>query len=59
MDGRGRALDNIFIERLWRSPKNAYGAASNMRTSILSLFVPPYFRYLFGVDNRANHTILF
>ena len=21
MDGRGRALDNIFIERLWRSVK--------------------------------------
>jgi len=21
MDGRGRALDNIFIERLWRSAK--------------------------------------
>jgi len=21
MDGRGRYLDNIFIERLWRSPK--------------------------------------
>jgi putative transposase len=26
MDGRGRALDNIFVERLWRS------VASNMRT---------------------------
>ena len=21
MDGRGRVFDNIFIERLWRSPK--------------------------------------
>ena len=21
MDGRGRALDNIFVERLWRSVK--------------------------------------
>lgn len=21
MDGRGRALDNVFIERLWRSVK--------------------------------------
>jgi putative transposase len=32
MDGRGRALDNIFVERLWRSVKweevylNAYGS---------------------------------
>jgi putative transposase len=22
MDGRGRALDNVFVERLWRSVKN-------------------------------------
>jgi putative transposase len=22
MDGRGRALDNMFVERLWRSVKN-------------------------------------
>jgi putative transposase len=24
MDGKGRALDNIFIERLWRSVKQEY-----------------------------------
>ncbi len=24
MDGKGRALDNIFIERLWRSVKYEY-----------------------------------
>lgn len=24
MDGKGRALDNIFIERLWRSVKYDY-----------------------------------
>ena len=24
MDGRGRALDNIFVERLWRSVKYEY-----------------------------------
>jgi putative transposase len=24
MDGRGRALDNVFIERLWRSVKQEY-----------------------------------
>ncbi|PZR05610.1 MAG: hypothetical protein DI539_24885 [Flavobacterium psychrophilum] len=24
MDGKGRALDNIFIERLWRSLKYEY-----------------------------------
>jgi putative transposase len=40
MDGRGRYLDNIFIERLWRSLKyeevfiNAYGAVIEARRSI-------------------------
>jgi putative transposase len=24
MDGRGRALDNVFIERLWRNVKYEY-----------------------------------
>jgi len=24
MDGRGRWMDNVFIERLWRSLKDAY-----------------------------------
>ena len=24
MDGKGRALDNIFIERLWRTVKRDY-----------------------------------
>jgi putative transposase len=24
MDGKGRALDNVFIERLWRSVKQEY-----------------------------------
>jgi putative transposase len=40
MDGRGRYLDNIFIERLWRSLKyeevflKAYGAVTEARRSI-------------------------
>ena len=29
MDGKGRALDNIFIERLWRSVKYEYLYLSN------------------------------
>jgi putative transposase len=28
MDGRGRALDNIFVERLWRSVKYEVGHAN-------------------------------
>ena len=40
MDGRGRWLDNVFIERLWRSIKHeevylkAYATASEARASI-------------------------
>ena len=40
MDGKGRFLDNIFIERLWRSLKNeevfikAYGSVIEARRGI-------------------------
>ena len=40
MDGRGRWMDNVFIERLWRSRKyecvflNAFGTGSEARTGI-------------------------
>ena len=40
MDGRGRAIDNVFTERLWRSVKyeevylNDYGAVSEAKQGI-------------------------
>ena len=40
MDGRGRWMDNVFIERLWRSMKyecvflNAFETGSEARTGI-------------------------
>ena len=40
MDGRGRWLDNVFIERLWRSLKyeniylNAYETGSEARAGV-------------------------
>ena len=40
MDGRGRWMDNVFIERLWRTLKyecvflNAFGTGSEARTGI-------------------------
>ncbi len=49
MDGRGRALDNIFVERLWRSVKyediylNGY---SNMRDLLIGL--TKYFTFYNG-----------
>lgn len=44
MDGRGRALDNVFIERLWRSVKHeevylrAYGSVREAEASLRSYF---------------------
>jgi putative transposase len=44
MDGRGRALDNVFIERLWRSVKyeevylNAYTSGSEAYTRLRNYF---------------------
>ena len=44
MDGRGRALDNIFIERLWRSVKyedvyiRAYHSVAELRSGLERYF---------------------
>ena len=44
MDGRGRALDNIFIERLWRSVKyediylKHYDSVSQLETGLADYF---------------------
>jgi putative transposase len=44
MDGRGRALDNIFTERLWRSVKyeniyiNDYGSPKELRAGLTKYF---------------------
>lgn len=44
MDGRGRAFDNIFVERLWRSVKyeeidlKHYGSVSELTTGLTAYF---------------------
>ncbi len=44
MDGRGRALDNVFVERLWRSVKyeniylNDYQSVSELRSGLKEYF---------------------
>jgi putative transposase len=44
MDGRGRALDNVFVERLWRSVKyedvylKAYGTVPELESGLTSYF---------------------
>jgi putative transposase len=45
MDGRGRALDNIFVERLWRSVKHedvylkGYGTVAELTLGLAEYFV--------------------
>lgn len=44
MDGKGRALDNVFVERLWRSVKyeniylHDYGSVKEVRKALLEYF---------------------
>jgi putative transposase len=44
MDGKGRAMDNIFIERLWRSVKyeevylKEYGSVEELRSALREYF---------------------
>ena len=44
MDGRGRALDNVFVERLWRSVKyediylRGYEAVPELQRGLLRYF---------------------
>jgi putative transposase len=56
MDGRGRALDNIFVERLWRSVKyediylKGYSTPAELHCGLKEYFV------LFNVD-RARQSL--
>lgn len=44
MDGKGRWIDNVFVERLWRSVKyedvylRAYEAPAELRTGLAQYF---------------------
>ena len=56
MDGRGRALDNVFVERLWRTVKyenvflNDYGSVRECKDGLTAFFE----RY----NNRREHQSL-
>jgi len=56
MDGRGRALDNVFVERLWRTVKyeniflNDYGSVAECKKGLRAFFD----RY----NNRREHQSL-
>jgi putative transposase len=56
MDGRGRALDNVFIERLWRTVKyenifiRGYESVSECRSGLT--------KYLYWYNNHREHSSL-
>ena len=56
IDGRGRAFDNIYVERLWRSVKhkdvylNGYSAMGELRVGLTKYFV-------FYNGERANQAL--
>lgn len=59
MDGRGRWIDNVFIERLWRSVKyqdvylKAYGSIGELKEGLTKWFVRYDRRRHQGLDNRT------
>ena len=56
MDGKGRAIDNIFIERLWRSVKYEY-AFLNPANGGLSLYQGMK-KYMDFYNNQRPHQSL-
>ena len=53
MDGRGRAIDNVYIERLWRSVKqktiylNAYESGQELYAGLKRFFQSPFWIFKF------------
>ena len=45
MDGRGRCLDNVFIERLWRSLKYEESTCTTTRTSEARTSIGNWFQF--------------
>lgn len=56
MDGRGRALDNVFIERLWRSLKYELIYPGDFATGF-ELF-PALERYFHFYNHQRPHQAL-
>ena len=56
MDGRGRALDNIFTERLWRTVKYEEGYLKNYQNPMEArVELDKYFR--FYNDERPHQSL--
>jgi putative transposase len=63
MDGKGRWIDNVFIERLWRSVKyqdiylKAYSSIGEVRQGLTTWFDRYDRRRHQGLDNRAPNEV--
>ncbi len=63
MDGRGRALDNIFVERLWRSVKyedvylKGYANPTELMIGMTEYFVPSSRIEMFYNDERPHQSL--
>ena len=63
MDGRGRWIDNVFIERLWKSVKyqdvylKAYGSIGELREGLTTWFDRYDRRRHQGLDNRTPDAV--
>ena len=63
MDGRGRWIDNVFIERLWKSVKyqdvylKAYSSIGELREGLTKWFGRYDRRRHQGLDNRTPHEV--
>jgi putative transposase len=56
MDGRGRALDNIFVERLWRNVKYEDVYPKNFASMPeLLMGLAEYFIFLFGTAQGKHN----
>ena len=45
MNGRGRCMDNIFTERLWRTVKYEHVYLSRIKPSMMQALVSTYFDF--------------
>jgi putative transposase len=63
MDGKGRWIDNVFIERLWRSVKyqdiypKAYSSIGALRRGLKKWFDRDDNRRHQGLDNRRPNEV--
>ena len=59
MDGKGRAIDNVFIERFWRTLKHEYrylAPPTDVELNRMQMLYPLLQRKAQALQHRENHT---